>query len=84
MLKNALIPIVTLLGMQLRQVFSGAVIIETVFNIPGMGRLSVDALFSRDFIVVQDVVLIISVIVVLSNLFVDVAYGIVDPRIRYN
>ncbi len=83
MLKNALIPIITLLGMQLRQVFSGAVIIETVFNIPGMGRLSVDALFSRDFIVVQDVVLIISAIVILSNLLVDVAYGVVDPRIRY-
>jgi len=83
MLKNALIPIITLLGMQLRQVFSGAVIIETVFNIPGMGRLSVDALFSRDFIIVQDVVLIISAIVILSNLFVDVAYGIIDPRIRY-
>jgi peptide/nickel transport system permease protein len=72
-----------LCGMQLRQVFSGAVIIETVFNIPGMGRLSVDALFSRDFIIVQDVVLIISAIVILSNLFVDVAYGIIDPRIRY-
>jgi len=84
MLKNALIPIVTLLGMQLRQVFSGAVIIETVFNIPGMGRLSVDALFSRDFIVVQDVVLIISAIVVLTNILVDVAYGVVDPRIRYS
>jgi peptide/nickel transport system permease protein len=83
MLKNALIPIVTLLGIQLRQVFSGAVIIETVFNIPGMGRLSVDALFSRDFIIVQDVVLIISAIVILSNLLVDVAYGMVDPRIRY-
>ncbi len=84
MLKNALIPIITLLGMQLRGVFSGAVVIETVFNIPGMGRLSVDALFSRDFIVVQDIVLIISAIVILSNLLVDIAYGVVDPRIRYS
>ncbi len=84
MLKNALIPIITLVGMQLRMVFSGAVVIETVFNIPGMGRLSVDALFSRDFMIVQDVVLIISAIVILANLLVDVAYGVVDPRIRYN
>jgi len=84
MLKNALIPIITLVGMQLRMVFSGAVVIETVFNIPGMGRLSVDALFARDFMIVQDVVLIISAIVILANLLVDVAYGVVDPRIRYN
>jgi peptide/nickel transport system permease protein len=84
MLKNALIPIITLVGMQLRMVFSGAVVIETVFNIPGMGRLSVDALFSRDFMVVQDVVLIISAIVILVNLVVDIGYGVVDPRIRYS
>jgi peptide/nickel transport system permease protein len=83
-LKNALIPVITLLGMQVRSVIGGMVVIETVFNVPGVGRMSVEALFSRDFIVVQAIVLLTSTIVVLSNLFVDIAYGFFDPRIKYS
>jgi peptide/nickel transport system permease protein len=83
-LKNALIPVVTLLGMQVRSVIGGMVVIETVFNVPGVGRMSVEALFSRDFIVVQAIVLMTATIVILSNLAVDIAYGFFDPRIRYN
>ena len=82
-LKNALIPIVTLLGLQLRLVVGGSVVVETVFNIPGMGRLMVDATFAKDFVTVQAVTLIIAVVVLLANLIVDISYGWLDPRIRY-
>lgn len=83
-LKNALIPIVTLLGLQLRLVVGGSVVVETVFNIPGMGRLIVDATFAKDFVTVQAVTLIIAVVVLFANLIVDISYGWLDPRIRYN
>jgi peptide/nickel transport system permease protein len=83
-LKNALIPIVTLLGLQLRLVVSGSVVVETVFNIPGMGRLLVNATFSKDFITVQAITLVIGIVVLLSNLIVDISYGWLDPRIRYD
>jgi peptide/nickel transport system permease protein len=83
-LKNALIPIVTLLGLQLRLVVSGSVVVETVFNIPGMGRLLVTATFSKDFITVQAITLVIGIVVLLSNLIVDISYGWLDPRIRYD
>ena len=82
-LKNGLIPIVTLSGMQLSQILGGAVLVETVFNIPGLGRLSVDALMSLDYAVVQAVALIMAVMVALANLMVDISYGWLDPRIRY-
>jgi peptide/nickel transport system permease protein len=82
-LKNGLIPIVTLSGMQLSQILGGAVLVETVFNIPGLGRLSVDALMSLDYAVVQAVALIMAVMVALANLIVDISYGWLDPRIRY-
>lgn len=82
-LKNALIPIVTLLGMQLRLVVGGSVVVETVFNIPGMGRLMVNATFAKDFITVQAVTLVIAVVVLFANLIVDISYGWLDPRIRY-
>jgi peptide/nickel transport system permease protein len=84
MLKNGLIPIVTLSGMQLSGILGGAVLIETVFNIPGAGRLSVDAVMSLDYVVVQDVALITAMMVVLANLIVDISYGWLDPRIRYD
>jgi len=83
-IKNALIPVVTILGIQVGHVFGGAVLIETVFNIPGMGRLLRDAVFSHDYQIVQSGVLIISATVVLANLAVDISYGWFDPRIRYN
>ena len=82
-LKNALIPIVTLLGMQVRLFVGGAVLTETVFNIPGMGRLLVRASFDKDFLIVQGCTLIIGIVVCLSNLLVDLSYGWIDPRIRY-
>ena len=83
-LKNALIPIVTLLGVQVRYLFGGAVLTETVFNIPGMGRLLVTASFNKDYLVVQGCTLFIGVVVCLTNLIVDLSYGWIDPRIRYD
>ncbi len=82
-LKNALIPVVTLLGIELRTLVGGAVLVETVFNIPGMGRLAVTSVINKDFITVQACVLIIAVVVLLANLLVDISYGWIDPRIRY-
>ncbi len=82
-LKNSLIPVITLMGVQLRNIVGGTVLIETVFNIPGMGRLAVDAMLSRDYAVVQGVILVISLVVCMANLIVDIAYGWLDPRIRY-
>jgi peptide/nickel transport system permease protein len=83
-LKNALIPVVTLLGMELRIVVGGSVVVETVFNIPGMGRLLVSSVLNKDFVVVQACVLIIGLIVLVANLLVDISYGWLDPRIRYD
>jgi peptide/nickel transport system permease protein len=83
-LKNALIPVVTILGLQLRLVVGGSVLVETIFNIPGMGRLLVDATLNKDFVTVQAVTLVIALVVLISNLFVDISYGWLDPRIRYD
>lgn len=82
-LKNCLIPVVTLLGMWVRVLFGGTVFVETVFNIPGMGRLLVTAVFGHDYSIVQGVTLIIAAVVALSNLLVDISYVWIDPRIRY-
>lgn len=82
-LPNGLIPIVTLLGLYLPTFFSGAVLIETVFAWPGMGRLVVDAIFQRDYPVVMAGTFIFAVLVVVGNLVADALYAIVDPRIRY-
>ena len=81
-LKNALIPVVTVLGLQLGTLIGGAVITEYVFALPGVGRLVVDAVFARDYPLVQGVVLLIAVGFILTNLMVDVLYGLIDPRIR--
>jgi peptide/nickel transport system permease protein len=80
--KNAILPVVTILGIQLGALFSGAVITETIFAVPGVGRLMVDSILSRDYPIVQAVVLFITAAVVFANLLVDVAYGALDPRIR--
>src|SRR5436309_11155643 len=81
--KNAIIPVVTIIGIQIVQVVSGTVIIETIFGLPGMGRFLVDAAFQRDYPVVQGVNLLIASLIVLVNLLVDMTYAYLDPRIRY-
>ncbi|MGE3148057.1 MAG: ABC transporter permease, partial [Pseudorhodoplanes sp.] len=80
--KNAMLPIVTVLGLQLAQLVSGTVIIETVFAVPGLGRLIVDAILARDYTVAQGVVLFFAFSILLINLLVDLAYGLFDPRVR--
>jgi peptide/nickel transport system permease protein len=83
-LKNALIPVITVTGLQVASIFGGSVLIETVFNIPGVGRLLTEAVMQQDFMVVQAGTLMMAVLVVLSNLAVDISYGWFDPRIRYD
>jgi peptide/nickel transport system permease protein len=82
-LRNALIPVITMLGLQLGALLGGAVVTETIFSRPGLGRLAVDAILNRDFPLVQGTVLVAAVVYVAVNLLVDVAYAAVDPRIRY-
>ncbi len=82
-LKNASIPIITLAGLQLSILLSGAVVTEMVFNWPGVGRLVVNAVFSRDYPVIQAATMVIMVIMVACNFIVDVAYVYIDPRVRY-
>jgi peptide/nickel transport system permease protein len=82
-LKNGLIPVITLLGLGIGMVFGGSVLVETIFAIPGVGRLLVTSVFAQDYIVVQSGVLVIATIIILSNLIVDISYGWLDPRIRY-
>ena len=82
-LKNALIPVVTLTGMGLAGIIGGAVLIEQVFNIPGMGRFAVQSVLYKDYPAVQGIVLIIALVVVLTNLVVDASMGWFDPKIRY-
>lgn len=82
-LKNSLIPVVTILGLQIGRILGGTVIIETVFALPGMGRLGVDSIFFREFMVVQGVVLVLALGALVGNLLADLAYGYLDPRIKY-
>jgi peptide/nickel transport system permease protein len=82
--RNALIPVITILGLDIPVLFSGAVITETVFSWPGMGRLLRDAVFGNDWPVVQAVIMITAFLVVLGNLVADILYAVVDPRIRYS
>jgi peptide/nickel transport system permease protein len=83
MLKNCLIPIVTLMGFAIGGIFGGSVLVETVFNIPGMGRLMVSSIFNQDYVVVQATTFIFGAIILVVNLIVDISYGWLDPRIRY-
>jgi peptide/nickel transport system permease protein len=82
-LKNGLIPIFTLAGLQLSTIIGGSVLIETVFNIPGMGRLAVDSVLNRDYQVTQGITVVIAAAVILVNLIIDISYGWLDPRVRY-
>jgi peptide/nickel transport system permease protein len=81
--KNAAAPVITLTALQFVTMLGGTMIIETIFSWPGMGRLIVDAIFARDYPIVQMVVLITSTLFVFTNLFVDILYAYIDPRIRY-
>lgn len=82
--KNSLIPVLTVIGMQLGSIFGGVAVIETVFSIPGLGRLSVDAIAGRNYAVLQAVILLSAVIVILANFVTDLLYAWVDPRVRYD
>ena len=82
-LRNTLIPVVTIIGLELGTLLGGAVITETIFAWPGIGRLAVTAIFQRDYPLVQATVLVTALVFVLSNLLVDLLYGWLDPRIRY-
>lgn len=81
---NALIPVVTVVGLQFGALLSGTVIIETVFARQGIGRLAITAINGKDFPVVQGIVLLVATIYVIANLAVDLLYSILDPRIRYS
>jgi len=82
-LRNALIPVVTVVGIQFGYLLGGTVVVEEIFGIPGMGRLVLYAIYQRDYPVVQAVVLLSACLFVLVNLMVDVLYAVLDPRIRY-
>jgi peptide/nickel transport system permease protein len=83
-LKNALIPVVTIVGLQIGRLFGGAVIIESVFALPGMGRLAAEAILFRDSPMLQGSVLILALAVLVANLVTDLLYAFLDPRIRYS
>jgi peptide/nickel transport system permease protein len=82
-LRNAIIPIITIVGLQFGNLLAGAVVVETVFSRQGIGRLLVAAILGRDFPLVQGLVMFVAVVYVLINLLVDVSYAVIDPRIRY-
>jgi len=81
--RNAFIPVVTVIGLQVPVVIGGTVILETIFSIPGMGRFLVNAISARDYTVIQAINLIVAAIAITANLVVDVSYSILDPRVRY-
>ena len=83
-LKNAAIPVVTIMGQQVGTLIGGAVVTETIFSIPGMGRLIVESISFRDFPVIQAAVLVLAISVLLANLATDIMYGYLDPRIRHD
>ena len=80
--RNALLPIVTVIGLQLGLLLSGAVLTETVFNLSGAGRTMYEAITGRDYVVIQGLTLVIAIIYVTVNLVVDILYGVLDPRVR--
>jgi peptide/nickel transport system permease protein len=82
-LKNALLPVVTILGYQFGRLLGGVVIVESIFVVPGMGTLLIDSIVHRDFIVLQAIVLLIAAVVLILNLMIDLLYGVLDPRIHY-
>ena len=81
-LRNALFPILTAVGQSMASLLSGAIVVETVFNIPGLGQLLINSIARRDFAMIQGIVLVVTIICVLVNLLVDLLYGVADPRVR--
>jgi dipeptide transport system permease protein len=81
-LRNALIPVVTVIGLQVGTLLAGAILTETIFSWPGIGKWMVDSIFKRDYVVVQSGLLLIALIVMAVNLIVDVLYAVINPRIR--
>src|SRR2546425_24551 len=82
-LKNAMLPVVTVIGIEFAFLIGGLVVTETVFNLPGVARFLVQAILWRDYPIVQNLVMFIAIVVILSNLLVDMLYGVLDPRVRY-
>jgi peptide/nickel transport system permease protein len=82
-LKNALIPIITLLGLRVGWIMGGSVILELVFSRPGLGRLMIDAILARDYPIVQGSMLVLTSCIILANILADILYAVVDPRIKY-
>ena len=82
-LKNSMLPVVTIMGLQIAALFGGSVILERIFAIPGLGRLAFDATLAHDFKVLQGIVFLVTIAVVTANLLTDIVYGVLDPRIRY-
>jgi len=83
-LKNALIPIISLMGLRLGWIIGGSVALEIVFSIPGIGRLMVDSILARDYPVVQGAMIVLTSSIILANILADILYSVVDPRIRYS
>jgi len=81
-LRNALLPVVTVIGLSVGALLSGAVLTETVFSLPGLGRTIYESITGRDYIVIQGMALVVAIIYVIVNLFVDLSYGFLDPRVR--
>jgi peptide/nickel transport system permease protein len=81
-IRNGILPVVTLSGMAIPMVIGGSVLVENVFNLPGMGQMATTALFNKDYAEVQGVVLVVAIVVVFMNLLVDISYGYLDPRVR--
>ena len=82
-LRNALLPVITNIGLEIPFLFTGAIVTETIFSWPGIGKLTIDATREFDYPILMGVLLVTSVLVVFANLLADVAYGVVDPRIKY-
>ena len=82
-LRNAAVPILTVIGIGIALLIGGAVVTESVYGLPGLGRLTVEAVLSRDFPTIQTVILLFSVVYVVINLLIDISYTLFDPRIRH-
>ena len=83
-MRNAMLPVITVIGLQVSVLISGTVVLETIFSLPGMGRYLIGALGLRDYPTVQAIVLLAALLVLVTNLIVDLSYAFIDPRIRYS
>jgi peptide/nickel transport system permease protein len=81
-LRNALIPVITVMGMQFSELLAGTIVVENVFYLPGLGRLIFQAIGNRDLIVVRDSVMLLAAMVVIVNFIVDILYAVIDPRVK--